>query len=78
MTSAFVVLALIILLSISGRIRRGLAALLSRLSLFLGGIVETQQPLAGFADSTTILVALLFMVGEGISRSGLRPEVPLA
>ena len=78
MTFAFIVLALTILLRISGRIRPDLVALLSLLALFLGGIVDTQQALAGFADSTMILVAVLFMVGEGISRSGLRREVPLA
>ena len=78
MTFAFIVLALTILLRIFGRIRPDLVALLSLLALFLGGIVDTQQALVGFADSTMILVAVLFMVGEGISRSGLRREVPLA
>jgi di/tricarboxylate transporter len=40
------------------------------LALFLGGIVDTQQALAGFADTTVILIAVLFVVGEGIYRSG--------
>lgn len=70
MTFAFVVLALTILLLVWGRLRADLVALMALLALFLGGIVDTQQALAGFADTTVILVAVLFVVGEGIYRSG--------
>jgi di/tricarboxylate transporter len=70
MTFTFVVLAVTILLLVSGRLRPDLVALMSLLALFLGGIVDTQQALAGFADTTVILIAVLFVVGEGIYRSG--------
>lgn len=43
MTFTFVVLALTILLLLSGRLRPDLVALMSLLALFLGGIVATQQ-----------------------------------
>lgn len=46
-------------------------ALLALLALYLTGIITTQQALAGFADSTVILVAALFVVGEGLSRTGV-------
>lgn len=71
MTLTFVILALTILLLVSGKIRPDLVALLSLLALFLTGIVDTQQSLAGFADTTVILIAVLFVVGEGIFRSGV-------
>ena len=70
MAFTFVVLALTILLLVSGRLRPDLVALMALLALFLGGIVDTQQALAGFSDTTVILIAVLFVVGEGIYRSG--------
>jgi di/tricarboxylate transporter len=71
MTLAFLILALTVFLFISGKMRPDLVALLAMLALFLTGLVDTQEALGGFADSTVILIAVLFVVGEGISRSGV-------
>ena len=48
-----------------------MVAVLSLLALFLTGILTSQQALAGFADSTTLMVAALFIVGEGLARTGI-------
>lgn len=71
MVTTFVILAVTISLFIFSRLRADLVALLSLLALFLAGLVSADQALAGFADSTVILVAALFVVGEGLSRTGV-------
>lgn len=67
----FAILAITIILFISGRLRSDLVALMSVLALFLFGIITTQQALSGFGDSTVIMIAALFVVGEGLSRTGV-------
>lgn len=71
MLFTFLILAIAIALFIHGRLRSDLVALLSLMALFLGGIITTDQALAGFSDSTVILIAALFVVGEGLSRTGV-------
>lgn len=71
----FAILAATILLFIFSRLRADLVAVLSLLALFLTGILTSGQALAGFADSTTIMVAALFIVGEGLSRTGITAQV---
>ncbi|MEJ2555139.1 MAG: hypothetical protein P8186_02675 [Anaerolineae bacterium] len=66
MTFTFVVLAVTILLLVSGRLRPDLVALMSLLALFLGGIVDTQQALAGFADTA---VTTTNYSGKNLSRN---------
>ncbi len=71
MILTFAILAVTILLFVSGRIRSDLVALISVLALFLAGILTIEQTLAGFSDSTVIMIAALFVVGEGLSRTGV-------
>lgn len=71
MILTFVILAVTILLFISGKIRSDLVALISLLALFLNGIIPLNEALAGFSDSTVIMIAGLFVVGEGLSRTGV-------
>ncbi len=71
MTITFVILILTILLFIHGKLRSDLVAVMSLLALFLAGILTADQALAGFSDSTVILIAALFVVGEGLSRTGV-------
>lgn len=71
MILTFLILSLTILLFIWGRLRPDLVALLSVLALFLTGIINLKQALAGFADSTVIMVAALFVVAEALSRTGV-------
>ena len=71
MIITFVILATTILLFVFSKLRPDLVAVLSLLALYLSGVITTQQALAGFADSTVILVAALFVVSEGLSRTGI-------
>jgi di/tricarboxylate transporter len=71
MLITFIILAATIVLFITGRIRSDVVALLALLALYLTGILTSQQALAGFSDATVILIAALFIVGEGLSRTGV-------
>jgi di/tricarboxylate transporter len=53
------------------RFRSDLVALCSLLALFLTGAVTVPEALAGFSSSVVIMLAALFVVGEGISQTGL-------
>ena len=71
MILTFLILGLTIALFIFSRLRADLVALLSLLALFVTGILTSKQALAGFSDSTVIMVAGLFVVGEGLARTGI-------
>lgn len=71
MLLTFAILATTIFLFIWGRIRADLVALMAVMALFLTGILTLDQALAGFSDSTVIMIAALFVVGEGLSRTGV-------
>ena len=71
MIFVFLILVITVVLFIRGKMRTDMVALLSLIALFLAGIIDTQETLSGFSDNTTILIAVLFVVGEGISRSGI-------
>jgi di/tricarboxylate transporter len=70
-TFTFLVLAITIALFIWGKIRSDLVAVISLVALFIGGILTTSEALSGFGDSTVIMIASLFVVGEGLSRTGV-------
>jgi di/tricarboxylate transporter len=53
------------------RFRSDLVALCSLLALFLAGVVSVNEALAGFSSTVVIMLAALFIVGEGISQTGL-------
>lgn len=40
------------------------------LALFFGGILDLGETLSGFSNPTVIMIAALFIVGEGLSRTG--------
>lgn len=71
MLLTFAILVGTVLLFVFSKLRADLVAVLSLLALFLTGILSSQQALAGFADSTTLMVAALFIVGEGLARTGI-------
>lgn len=71
MILTFAILAITIVLFVSGRLRSDLVALISILALFLTGILTVDQILSGFSDSTVIMIAALFVIGEGLSRTGV-------
>ncbi len=71
MTLVFLVLGVTIGLFVWGRISSDLVAIGSLLALFLLGLVDVREALAGFSNSTVILVGALFIVGEGLTRTGV-------
>ncbi|MBK8051382.1 MAG: SLC13/DASS family transporter [Anaerolineales bacterium] len=71
MIITFVILAVTILLFVINKLRPDVVAMLSLLALFLTGVLTAPQALAGFADSTVIMVAALFVVGEGLAQTGI-------
>lgn len=71
MILTFLILAVTIVLFIWGRLQSDLVALMALLALFLTGILTVEQSLSGFSNSTVIMIAALFIVGEGLSRTGV-------
>ena len=71
MVLTFIILALTVALFVWGRLRADVVALLSLLALFLAGILDADQALAGFSNSTVVMIAALFVVGEGLSQTGV-------
>jgi len=71
LTTTFVILGVTIVLFVWGRWPADLVALLSLLALALSGVIETRDALAGFGNPTVVMIAALFVVGEGLSRTGV-------
>ncbi|MGV2837261.1 SLC13 family permease, partial [Pseudomonas shirazensis] len=64
-------LAVVILLFILNRPRMDVVALLVIVFLPLSGILTVEQALAGFSDPNVVLIAALFVIGEGLVRTGI-------
>jgi di/tricarboxylate transporter len=71
MITTFIILGVTIVLFVWGRWSADLVALLSLLALALSGVIGTQDALAGFGNPTVVMIAALFVVGEGLSRTGV-------
>ncbi|TNH01772.1 SLC13 family permease [Testudinibacter sp. TR-2022] len=74
----FLVLAFLLVavwLFISNKIRMDVVALLVMVAFSLSGILSVPEILAGFSDPNIILIALLFVVGEGLLRTGVAYQV---
>ncbi len=67
----FAVLIVTVVLFASDRVRLDIVAILAVLALALGGIVTAKEAVAGFGDSVVILIAGLFVVGEGLFQTGV-------
>ena len=68
-------LGLAIAMFVTGRPRTDVVALLMLLLLPLTGTVTVPEALAGFGDSSVLLVAALFVVGEGLVRTGIARQL---
>ena len=64
-----------VILFIRNRIRMDVVAILVMLAFSLSGILTVQEVFAGFSDPNIILIALLFIVGEGLVRTGVAYQV---
>lgn len=71
----FVILAVTIALFVSDRLRLDLVALLSMLALVLTGILTPAEALTGFSDPVVVMIAGLFVIGGGLSRTGVAGRV---
>lgn len=54
-----------------GRPRTDVVALLMIAALPFTGVVSVQESVAGFADPNIVLIALMFVIGEGLLRTGV-------
>lgn len=70
MTLVLVILFITIALFIWGKFPPDVVALIAMLSLYLFGILEVKEALSGFSNTTVIMIAALFIIGEGLSRTG--------
>ncbi|MBK8754791.1 MAG: anion permease [Candidatus Competibacteraceae bacterium] len=71
----FGLLAVTVVLFASDRLRPDVVALLVIVALILGGILPVSVAVAGFGDPLIILIAGLFVVGEGLVRTGVAFQV---
>ena len=71
MITTFAILAITIVLFVWGRWPADLVALLSLIALSLSGVIGTNDALAGFGNPTVVMIAALFVVGEGLSHTGV-------
>ncbi|MEP1489475.1 MAG: SLC13 family permease [Algibacter sp.] len=64
------ILIITIALFVWGKFTPDIVALLSMISLFLTGILDSKETLSGFSNPTVIMIAALFIIGEGLSQTG--------
>ncbi|WP_322487644.1 SLC13 family permease [Chloroflexus sp.] len=67
----FIVLGVMIALFVSDRIRLDLVAIMGMLVLMLSGILTPAEAVAGFGDTTVLLIAALMVVGDGLFQTGV-------
>ncbi len=65
-----IILGITIGLFIWGKFSPDIVALLSMISLFVFGILDAEETLSGFSNPTVIMIAALFIIGEGLSQTG--------
>jgi di/tricarboxylate transporter len=70
-TITFLILGATILAFVSDKWRLDVIALLSLLALALAGVVTTNEALAGFSNPVVLMIAGLFVVGAGLSTTGV-------
>jgi di/tricarboxylate transporter len=68
-------LACAIAMFLIGRPRSDAVALIMIVALPLAGVVSVNEALAGFADPNIVLIAALFVLGDGLARTGVAQRV---
>ncbi len=53
-----------------GKFPPDVVALMSMISLYLFGILDINETFSGFSNQTVIMIAALFIIGEGIAQTG--------
>jgi di/tricarboxylate transporter len=67
----FAILLATIALFVSDRLRMDIVAVLVIIALMVTGLLSPKEALAGFGDPLVILIAGLFVVGDGLFRTGV-------
>ncbi|WP_375323459.1 SLC13 family permease [Flagellimonas sp. GZD32] len=70
MTALLIILGITIVLFVWGKFPPDVVALMAMLALFLTGVLNLTETLSGFSNPTVIMIAALFIIGEGLSRTG--------
>lgn len=70
MLTITIILIITILLFIWGKYPPDVVAILSMLTLYLSGVLNLKETLSGFSNPTVVMIAALFIIGEGLSRTG--------
>ena len=70
MTTVIIILILTIGLFVWGKFPPDVVALMSMLALFLAGVLDLNETLSGFSNPTVLMIAALFIIGEGLARTG--------
>lgn len=71
----FVILFIAIGLFLSVRLRADLVALLTLVALGLSGILTPQEAFSGFSRSAVITISAIFILAEGLQRTGVTEQV---
>ncbi|MFJ8895282.1 SLC13 family permease [Leifsonia sp. NPDC102414] len=69
--TTLVILSVAVVAFVSNRIPLGAVAIGVSLALYLTGILDLQQALAGFGDPTVLFIASLFVVSEALESTGI-------
>ena len=75
MTITLIILAVAILLFLSDRLRPDVVALLVMLALGLSGILDSNETFSGFSRSAVIAIIAIFILAEGLRRTGLTEKL---
>lgn len=68
-------LLIAVILFVRNRPRMDVVALIMLVALPLTGVLSMQEALAGFSDPSVIVIAALFVVGEGLVRTGIANQM---
>ncbi len=71
MQLVFIILMVTAFCFLIPKFRSDMVALASLLALFLSGLVTLEEAFAGFSNSVVVMMAALFVVGEGVFQTGL-------
>ena len=70
-TTSLIILAITIALFVWNRLPVGVVAVLTALSLYATGLIDSATALAGFGDPVVVFIASLFVVSEAIDATGV-------
>lgn len=74
-TLTFLILFFTIVMFVWDRLQMELVALIAVVALCLSGVVTPKDAVSGFGQSIVVMIAALFVVGEGLFRTGVAATV---